>query len=312
MMITIWQIAPSLRMGNTVVVKPPSSPRCPSWRWSTSSTRFCRGVLRRLRRTRGGCGPGRTPGFDKIMFTGSTATGQAIIEASADNSPGSLWSSAATTPASCCPTRIRRRSRRTCSGARSSTPARPAPRSSGSTCTTPSTTRSARRSSTSRACRWALDSTSRTCSARCRTGSNSTSSRGSSNGPRPGAGSWSAATPTRTARQLLPDDDRRRHRRRRPARGRGAVRAGAAGHPVQTVDDASPSPTLSTSASARRCGRATGQPARSQPDRPARLDQLARRRAPADPLRRREEVRLRARIRSRRAEAVAEPQVVNG
>lgn len=85
MMITIWQIAPALRMGNTVVVKP-------SEYTPLSVLALCRvvasclpeGVLAVL--TGGGeAGEVLTtdPRVGKVMFTGSTATGRRIAEASA-------------------------------------------------------------------------------------------------------------------------------------------------------------------------------------------------------------------------------------
>ncbi len=86
MMISIWQIAPSLRMGNTVVVKP-----------SEYTTLSVLGLVHVLNEVLPAdvlipvCGAGDVgaalsghPGVDKVMFTGSTETGKAIIRSSAD------------------------------------------------------------------------------------------------------------------------------------------------------------------------------------------------------------------------------------
>lgn len=86
MMITIWQVAPSLRMGNTVVVKPSEyTPLCVLALVSVLNDVLPEGVLTVV------CGGGEVgaalvshPDVDKIMFTGSTATGKAIIRSSAD------------------------------------------------------------------------------------------------------------------------------------------------------------------------------------------------------------------------------------
>ncbi|MFT4258152.1 aldehyde dehydrogenase family protein [Microbacterium sp.] len=88
MMISIWQIAPSLRMGNTVVIKPAET--------TALSVRALVAVMNQV--LPAGVlnvvtGPGRTvgaaltrsPKVGKIMFTGSTPVGQQIIEASAAN-----------------------------------------------------------------------------------------------------------------------------------------------------------------------------------------------------------------------------------
>ena len=86
MMITIWQIAPALRMGNTVVVKPSE--------YTPLSVLALVHVLNSvlpddvLTAVAGGREVGARlsshPHVDKLMFTGSTATGQAIIRSSAD------------------------------------------------------------------------------------------------------------------------------------------------------------------------------------------------------------------------------------
>lgn len=85
MMITTWQVAPSLRMGNAVVVKP-------SENTPLSVLALC-GVLNTvLPDDVLGVVPGsgdlgahltKHPGVDKVMFTGSTRTGKAIARESA-------------------------------------------------------------------------------------------------------------------------------------------------------------------------------------------------------------------------------------
>ncbi|WP_371306909.1 aldehyde dehydrogenase family protein [Gordonia sp. (in: high G+C Gram-positive bacteria)] len=82
MLISIWQIAPSLRMDNTVVLKP-------SENTTLSVLALCHvldqvlpaGVLTVVAGDRevGAAMPGH-PGIDKIMFTGSVATGRRIAE----------------------------------------------------------------------------------------------------------------------------------------------------------------------------------------------------------------------------------------
>ncbi len=88
MMISIWQIAPSLRMGNTVVIKPAETTTLSVLALVTVMNQVLpEGVLNIV------TGPGRTvgdaltrsPKISKIMFTGSTPVGKRIIEASANN-----------------------------------------------------------------------------------------------------------------------------------------------------------------------------------------------------------------------------------
>ena len=86
MMISVWQLAPALRMGNTVVMKPSE--------YTPLSVLALAAVLNQvlpvdvLHVVSGGRDVGETlaghPDVDKIMFTGSTATGKAIIRSSAD------------------------------------------------------------------------------------------------------------------------------------------------------------------------------------------------------------------------------------
>ena len=87
MMIATWQIAPSLRMGNTVVIKPSEyTPLSGLALAAVMNQVLPEGVLNVV--VGGGeLGAAMTanPEFGKIMFTGSTATGIKIIESSASN-----------------------------------------------------------------------------------------------------------------------------------------------------------------------------------------------------------------------------------
>jgi len=87
LMIGIWQIAPSLRMGNTVVVKPSEfTPLSVLAMISVMNEVLPAGVLSVISGGRDvGARLASHPDVDKIMFTGSTATGRKIIEASAGN-----------------------------------------------------------------------------------------------------------------------------------------------------------------------------------------------------------------------------------
>lgn len=87
LMIAVWQLAPALRMGNTVVVKPSE--------YTPLSVLALIDVLNEalpadvLIGVSGGREVGARlashPDIDKVMFTGSTATGRKIIESSAGN-----------------------------------------------------------------------------------------------------------------------------------------------------------------------------------------------------------------------------------
>ncbi|WP_421840342.1 aldehyde dehydrogenase family protein [Marinobacter algicola] len=87
LMIAIWQIIPALRMGNTVVLKPSEyTPIATLEMVRLINQVLPPGVLNTV------TGDGRIgskltshPDIDKIMFTGSEATGRRIIEASAHN-----------------------------------------------------------------------------------------------------------------------------------------------------------------------------------------------------------------------------------
>lgn len=87
MMISVWQIAPSLRMGNTVVVKPSEyTPLSVLALVSIFNRHLPAGVLTGISGDREvGAAVAAHPGLDKIMFTGSTATGRRIVESSAHN-----------------------------------------------------------------------------------------------------------------------------------------------------------------------------------------------------------------------------------
>ncbi|MDP9886216.1 phenylacetaldehyde dehydrogenase [Sinomonas atrocyanea] len=86
MMITVWQLGPALRMGNTVVVKPSEhTPLSVLALVKVINEALPAGVLSAVS---GGREVGEAlaghPGVDKVMFTGSTATGKAIVRSSAD------------------------------------------------------------------------------------------------------------------------------------------------------------------------------------------------------------------------------------
>lgn len=84
----IWKIAPALAAGCTVVVKPPLEAALSSLRFGEmiQEAGFPAGVVNIVP---GGVEAGSAlsahPGVDKISFTGSTATGQAIARASIEN-----------------------------------------------------------------------------------------------------------------------------------------------------------------------------------------------------------------------------------
>jgi hypothetical protein len=87
LMITIWQIAPALRMGNAVVVKPSEhTPLSVSALIAIAQSVLPAGVLEIVTGA-GDIGTALSthPDIAKIMFTGSTATGKQIVAASADN-----------------------------------------------------------------------------------------------------------------------------------------------------------------------------------------------------------------------------------
>jgi phenylacetaldehyde dehydrogenase len=89
MMIAIWQIAPALRMGNAVVAKPSEYTTLSGLALiAVLNQELPAGVLNVVTGA-GDVGAAITtdPDVDKIMFTGSTATGKKIVEATAGNLP---------------------------------------------------------------------------------------------------------------------------------------------------------------------------------------------------------------------------------
>jgi phenylacetaldehyde dehydrogenase len=85
MMITVWQVAPALRMGNAVVVKPSEyTPLSVLALVEILNQELPEGLLAVVSGDREvGARLAEHPGIGKIMFTGSTATGKAIIKSSA-------------------------------------------------------------------------------------------------------------------------------------------------------------------------------------------------------------------------------------
>lgn len=86
MMITVWQLAPALRMGNTVVVKPSEyTPLSVLALAHVINKELPEGVLSVVSGGRDvGARLASHPAIGKVMFTGSTATGKEIIKSSAD------------------------------------------------------------------------------------------------------------------------------------------------------------------------------------------------------------------------------------
>lgn len=87
LMIGVWQIAPSLRMGNAVVVKPSEyTPLSVLAMVQIMREELPDGLLTALSGDREvGARLASHPGVDKVMFTGSTATGREIVKSSAGN-----------------------------------------------------------------------------------------------------------------------------------------------------------------------------------------------------------------------------------
>src|SRR5699024_5806425 len=85
MMIAVWQLAPSLRMGNAVIVKPSEhTPLSVQALVAVLNQVLPEGVLQVVP-GEGNIGQAVSehPDIDKIMFTGSTKTGQAIMRSAA-------------------------------------------------------------------------------------------------------------------------------------------------------------------------------------------------------------------------------------
>lgn len=87
MMISMWQIAPSLRMGNTVVIKPSGyTPLSVLAMLAVMNEFLPDGVLTGISGSGSvGARLASHPDIAKVMFTGSTETGRKIIEGSAGN-----------------------------------------------------------------------------------------------------------------------------------------------------------------------------------------------------------------------------------
>lgn len=86
-LITVWQIAPALRVGNTVVVKPSkNTPLSVLALIEIYNRHLPAGTLHAISGDRGvGSAIASHPGLNKITFTGSTETGRRIVESSAQN-----------------------------------------------------------------------------------------------------------------------------------------------------------------------------------------------------------------------------------
>jgi acyl-CoA reductase-like NAD-dependent aldehyde dehydrogenase len=86
MMITVWQIAPALRMGNAVVVKPSKmTPLSVLALIKVINEELPEGLLNVVSGDREvGARLAEHPAVGKIMFTGSTSAGRSIIRSSAD------------------------------------------------------------------------------------------------------------------------------------------------------------------------------------------------------------------------------------
>lgn len=88
-LIASWQFAPALRMGNTVVMKPSEyTPLSVLAVAAIVNQVLPEGVFTVLAGDRDmGAAMTNEPAFGKLMFTGSTATGKAIVEATAEHLP---------------------------------------------------------------------------------------------------------------------------------------------------------------------------------------------------------------------------------
>jgi phenylacetaldehyde dehydrogenase len=86
MMITVWQIAPALRMGNAAIVKPSSyTPLSVLALIHVINQALPQGLLTVVAGNRQvGSALAEHPAIAKVMFTGSTGAGKAIIRSSAD------------------------------------------------------------------------------------------------------------------------------------------------------------------------------------------------------------------------------------
>ncbi|WP_309128271.1 aldehyde dehydrogenase family protein [Microbacterium sp.] len=86
-MIAVWHIAPALRMGNTLVIKPSeNTPLSVLALIEIFNRHLPEGVVTAVSGDREvGAALASHPGVAKIVFTGSTATGRRIVESSANN-----------------------------------------------------------------------------------------------------------------------------------------------------------------------------------------------------------------------------------
>jgi acyl-CoA reductase-like NAD-dependent aldehyde dehydrogenase len=89
LLIAIWHVIPALRAGNTVVIKPSSLTPVATARFVEIANELLPpGVLNIVTaRSHSGVGTAmaKHPGIEKIVFTGSTATGKKIMQQAADN-----------------------------------------------------------------------------------------------------------------------------------------------------------------------------------------------------------------------------------
>lgn len=89
LMIAIWHVVPALRAGNTVVLKPsPMTPLATLRMVDLAQTVLPKGVLNIVTgddiEFQLGAAMTRHPGIDKIVFTGSSATGRQVMRTAAD------------------------------------------------------------------------------------------------------------------------------------------------------------------------------------------------------------------------------------
>ena len=87
LMIAIWHVMPALRVGNTVVIKPSSLTPLTTLRFVELANEVLPpGVFNVVTAESGiGSAMAKHPGFDKIVFTGSTPTGKTIMQNGAAN-----------------------------------------------------------------------------------------------------------------------------------------------------------------------------------------------------------------------------------
>ena len=87
LMIAIWHVMPAIRSGNTVVIKPsPFTPVATTRFFELAKDALPPGVLNVVHGdTEVGSGISAHDGIDKVIFTGSTATGKKIMESASGN-----------------------------------------------------------------------------------------------------------------------------------------------------------------------------------------------------------------------------------